>query len=50
MRQYQVSGLPIYILFDRNGKEVQRFVGEDPGPSILGRAGTQIKEVTQTKP
>jgi hypothetical protein len=45
-----VSGLPTYILLDRNGKEVQRFVGEDPGQSILERAGPQIKQLTQTKP
>ncbi|HTQ95563.1 MAG TPA: TlpA disulfide reductase family protein [Candidatus Acidoferrum sp.] len=50
MRQYQVSGLPTYILLDRSGKELQRFVGEDPGQSILERAGPQIKQLTQTKP
>jgi thiol-disulfide isomerase/thioredoxin len=50
MRQFQVSGLPTYVLLDRDGKEVQRFIGEDPGQSIVERAGPDIKRILQAKP
>jgi thiol-disulfide isomerase/thioredoxin len=50
MRQFQVSGLPTYVLLDRDGKEVQRFIGEDPGQSIVERAGADIKRLLQAKP
>lgn len=48
MRQYQVEGLPTYVLLDRQGKEVQRYVGEDPGQSIIERAGPDIKRALQS--
>jgi hypothetical protein len=41
--------LPTYILLDRDGKEVQRYVGEDPGQSILERVGPDLKRTLQTK-
>jgi thiol-disulfide isomerase/thioredoxin len=50
LKQYQVRGLPTYVLLDRDGKEVQRYEGEDPGQSILERAGPQIKQALQSKP
>jgi thiol-disulfide isomerase/thioredoxin len=49
IKQFQVSGLPTYILLDRDGKEVQRYVGEDPGQSILERVGPDLKRTLQTK-
>jgi thiol-disulfide isomerase/thioredoxin len=48
MRQYQVQGLPTYVLLDRDGKEVQRYVGEDPGQSIIELAGPDIKRALQS--
>lgn len=49
IKQFQVNGLPTYILLDRDGKEVQRYVGEDPGQSILERVGPDLKRTLQTK-
>jgi thiol-disulfide isomerase/thioredoxin len=48
MRQYQVQGLPTFVLLGRDGKEVQRYVGEDPGQSIIERAGPNIKRALQS--
>jgi thiol-disulfide isomerase/thioredoxin len=48
MRQYQVQGLPTYVLLDRDGKEVQRYVGEDPGRSVIERVGPDIKRALQS--
>jgi len=36
-RQYDVHAFPTFILIDSNGREVQRFVGEDPGEPLAGR-------------
>jgi len=36
-KQYDVHALPTFILVDANGKEVQRFVGEDPSVPLAGR-------------
>jgi thiol-disulfide isomerase/thioredoxin len=36
-RQYGVHAFPTFILMDSNGREVQRFVGEDPGTPLAGR-------------
>ena len=36
-RQYNVHALPTFILVDGSGKEVQRFVGEDPSTPLAGR-------------
>jgi thiol-disulfide isomerase/thioredoxin len=49
MRRYQVSGLPTYILIDRDGNEVQRYIGEDPGQSIVERVGPDLKRALQSK-
>jgi thiol-disulfide isomerase/thioredoxin len=49
MRQYQVQGLPTYVLLYRDGKEVQRYVGEDPSQSIIERAGPDIKRALQSR-
>jgi thiol-disulfide isomerase/thioredoxin len=49
MRRYQVNGLPTYVLLDRIGDEIQRYVGEDPGQSILERVGPDLKRALQSK-
>jgi thiol-disulfide isomerase/thioredoxin len=36
-RQYGVHAFPTFILMDSNGREVQRFVGEDPSEPLAGR-------------
>jgi len=48
-RQFQVSGLPTFILLDRDGREVQRYIGEDPGRTILERVGPELKRTLQAK-
>jgi thiol-disulfide isomerase/thioredoxin len=49
LRRYQVSGLPTYVLLDREGKEVQRWEGEDPGQSIVERIGPQLRQTLEAK-
>jgi len=49
MRQYQVTGLPTYVLLDRDGRELQRYVGEDPGQSIVERVEPTLKRTLQSK-
>lgn len=44
---FQVGALPTYVLLDREGNEIQRWVGEDPGRSILERIGPEIKRRLQ---
>ena len=46
-QRFQVSALPTYILLDREGHEIQRYVGEDPGRGILERIGPEIKRSIQ---
>lgn len=43
-RQYNVSAFPTFILMDGNGREVQRFVGEDPSDPLAGRIGPYIEK------
>jgi thiol-disulfide isomerase/thioredoxin len=43
MQRFQVNGLPTYILLGRDGREIQRYVGEDPGRTILERIGPELK-------
>jgi thiol-disulfide isomerase/thioredoxin len=47
--EFQVGALPTYILLDRDGQEIQRWVGEDPGRSILERIGPDVKRRLQSK-
>ena len=47
--RFQVNALPTYILLDRDGHEIQRYVGEGPGRSILERTGPEIKHLIQTR-
>lgn len=47
LRRYQVSGLPTYVLLGRDGQELQRYEGEDPGQSILERIGPELKQALQ---
>ncbi|HUN63944.1 MAG TPA: TlpA disulfide reductase family protein [Candidatus Sulfotelmatobacter sp.] len=49
LRKYQVNGLPTYVLLDRDGNEVQRYEGEDPGQSIIERAAPDIKRALETR-
>lgn len=49
LRKYQVNGLPTYVLLDRDGDEVQRYEGEDPGQSIIERSGTDIKRTLESR-
>lgn len=49
LQQYQVSGLPTYVLLDRESKEVQRYEGEDPGQSIVERIGPQLKQTLDAR-
>jgi thiol-disulfide isomerase/thioredoxin len=46
-RQYGVSAFPTFILMDRNGREVQRFVGEDPGQPLADRIGPYLTKTPQ---
>ena len=48
-RRFEVSALPTYILLDRDGHEIQRYVGEDSGRSILERIGPEIKLSIQAR-
>jgi thiol-disulfide isomerase/thioredoxin len=36
-RQYDVHAFPTFILMDSSGREVERFVGEDPAEPLAGR-------------
>ena len=45
--RFQVEALPTYILLGRDGNEIQRWVGEDPGRTILERIGPEIKRRLQ---
>lgn len=49
LRKYQINGLPTYVLLDREGNEVQRYEGEDPGQSIIERAGPDIKRTLESR-
>ena len=43
MNKYRVEGLPTYVLLGRDGQEIQRYVGEDPGQSVVERIGPDLK-------
>jgi len=47
--RFQIGALPTYVLLDRDGQEIQRWVGEDPGRSILERIGPEIKRRMQAQ-
>jgi len=47
--RFQVAALPTYILLDRDGNEIHRWVGEDPDRSILERIGPEIKRRLQAR-
>lgn len=49
MKTYQVNALPTYVLLGRDGQEVQRYVGEDPGTSIVERIGPDLKNALEAK-
>jgi thiol-disulfide isomerase/thioredoxin len=46
---YHVRALPTYVLLGRDGKELQRYEGEDPAESILERIGPDVKNALQAK-
>ena len=43
MNKYRVEGLPTYVLLGKDGQEIQRYVGEDPGQSVVERIGPDLK-------
>jgi thiol-disulfide isomerase/thioredoxin len=46
-RQYDVHAFPTFILMDSHGREVQRFVGEDPGEPLAGRIAPFMPKATK---
>jgi thiol-disulfide isomerase/thioredoxin len=49
MQQFNVDGLPTYILIGRDGTILQRFEGEDPSESIVERIGPSLKQALGAK-
>jgi thiol-disulfide isomerase/thioredoxin len=47
-RQYGVHAFPTFILTDGNGKELQRFIGEDPNQPLTGRIGPYLKKTSNS--
>jgi|SRR5277367_3129185 len=47
--KYGVTGLPTYVLLDRNGSVVQKYVGEAPAESIVERIGPDLKATLSSK-
>lgn len=43
MKKYQVTALPTYVLLGKDGREVQRYLGEDAAESIVERIGLDLK-------
>ena len=48
--QFGVDALPTYVLIGRDGAVLQKFVGEDPGESIVERIGPDLKASLAAKP
>jgi thiol-disulfide isomerase/thioredoxin len=49
MRQYGANALPTYVLIGKDGKIVQRYVGDDPGAPIIERIGPDLKRAFEGK-
>jgi thiol-disulfide isomerase/thioredoxin len=43
MKTYQVRALPTYVLLGKDGQEVRRYEGEDPGESIVQRIEPDLR-------
>jgi thiol-disulfide isomerase/thioredoxin len=46
-REYGVSAIPTFILMDGSGREVQRFVGEDPGQPLAQRIAPYMAKTSK---
>jgi len=46
-RRYGVSGYPTFVLVDGRGREVQRFVGEDPSQPLASRVGPYLERASK---
>jgi thiol-disulfide isomerase/thioredoxin len=49
LKTYQVKALPTYVLLGKDGQEVQRFEGEDPGASIVQRIEPDLRNALAMK-
>jgi thiol-disulfide isomerase/thioredoxin len=49
LKSYQVRALPTYVLLGKDGQEVQRYEGEDPGASIVQRIEPDLRNALATK-
>lgn len=49
MRQYGADALPTYVLIGKDGKIVQRYVGDDPGAPIIERIAPDLKKTFEGK-
>lgn len=47
-REHGVSAFPTFILMDGNGREVQRFVGEDPSEPLADRIAPYMPKTPKT--
>jgi thiol-disulfide isomerase/thioredoxin len=48
--QFEVNALPTYVLISRDGRVLQKFVGEAPAESIVERIGPDLKASLARKP
>jgi len=46
-RRYGVSAYPTFVLVDGRGREVQRFVGEDPSQPLASRVGPYLERASK---
>jgi thiol-disulfide isomerase/thioredoxin len=49
LKTYQVRALPTYVLIGKDGQEVRRFEGEDPGASIVQRIEPDLRNALAAK-
>jgi thiol-disulfide isomerase/thioredoxin len=49
LKTYQVRALPTYVLLGKDGQEVQRYEGEDPGASIVQRIEPDLRNALAAK-
>jgi len=49
LKTYQVRALPTYVLLGKDGQEVRRYEGEDPGASIVQRIEPDLRNLLAAK-
>jgi thiol-disulfide isomerase/thioredoxin len=49
LKTYQVRALPTYVLIGKDGQEVRRYEGEDPGASIVQRIEPDLRNALAAK-